>query len=71
MDEISNITGLNILVPKDNSTVDLSIDFEMYIRLDNLLMDLIGKELTFDEVLAYLKQQDKIAFQKLKCIALD
>jgi len=36
-----------------------------------LLINLIGKELTFNEVLSYLKQQDKIAFQKLQCIALD
>jgi len=71
MSEISNITGKNLSVFKDNSSVDLNVDYEMFIRLDNLLINLIGKELTFNEVLSYLKQQDKIAFQKLQCIALD
>lgn len=48
-----------------------NIHNEMYVRLDNLLLDLIGQELTFSEVLAYLEFKDKIAFQKLKCIVLD
>jgi hypothetical protein len=43
----------------------------MYQRLDTLLLELIGQEVTFQEVLEYLESKDKIAFQKLKCIALD
>lgn len=48
-----------------------NIHNEMYLRLDNLLLQLIGQELTFKEILAYLKQQDPQAYQKLQCIALD
>ena len=71
MSEISNITETDYYVAKVNDDIDLSIDFEMFIRLDNLLMTLIGEELTFKEILTYLEQKDKVAFQKLKCIALD
>ena len=48
-----------------------NIHNEMYLRLDNLLLQLIGQELTFKEILVYLKQQDLQAYQKLSCIALD
>jgi hypothetical protein len=48
-----------------------NIHNEMYLRLDNLLLQLIGQELTFKDILTYLKQQDPQAYQKLRCIALD
>lgn len=44
---------------------------EMYIRLDLILLQLIGNELSFNEILTYLKDQDPIAYSKLSCIALD
>lgn len=47
-----------------------NIHNEMYLRLDNLLLNLIGQEVTFKEILEHLKQ-DPVAYQKLKCIALD
>lgn len=79
MDQLNTFTPLNVQPIEDISFVgsnDLqrlsnSIHNEMFIRLDNLLLDLIGQELTFSEVLAYLESKDKQAFQKLKCIALD
>lgn len=79
MNQLSQFTPLtvkpfeNITQFDDNIVQKLSnnIHNEMYLRLDNLLLDLIGQELTFQEVLEYLESKDKTAFQKLKCIALD
>lgn len=79
MDQLSNFTPLSVKPIDDTILIDSeteqrlrnNIHNEMYLRLDNLLLDLIGKELTFDEILAYLEHKDKTAFQKLKCIALD
>jgi hypothetical protein len=48
-----------------------NIHNEMYQRLDHLLLELVGKEITINEILAYLKAQDSIAYSKLSCIALD
>ena len=44
---------------------------EMYQRLDHCLMELIGKEVTFNEILSHIHTQDPIAYSKLKCTALD
>ena len=44
---------------------------EMYLRLDNLLYQLVGKEMTYSDIRAYLHSQDPIAYSKLTCIALD
>ena len=79
MDQLSEFTPLNIKPFEDITLVDTNvierlsnnIHNEMYLRLDNLLLELVGQELTFQEVLIYLESKDKIAFQKLKCIALD
>lgn len=79
MDDLPQFTPLNvkpfgdITLVNDEAVARLSnnIHNEMYQRLDTLLLDLIRQELTFKEVLEYLESKDKIAFQKLKCIALD
>ena len=78
MDALSTFTPLTWTPPKniqfDQTVLDRlsnNIHNEMYLRLDNLLLQLIGQELTFKEILAYLKQQDPQAYQKLQCIALD
>ena len=78
MDALSTFTPLTWTPPKniqfDQTVIDRisnNIHNEMYLRLDNLLLQLIGQELTFKEILAYLKQQDPQAYQKLQCIALD
>lgn len=42
-----------------------------FLKLDNLLLDFIGKEVYFQEILEYIKDKDKTAFQKLQCVALD
>jgi len=78
LDAVSMFTPLDWKTPKniefDSATIirlSNNIHNEMYLRLDNLLLQLIGQELTFKEILAYLKQQDPQAYQKLQCIALD
>jgi hypothetical protein len=79
MNQLSNFTPLKVQSFKDNLliTEDLieklrnNIHNEMYLRLDNLLLDLVGQELTFNEILNYLKEKDSKAFEKLKCIVLD
>ena len=78
MDALSTFTPLVWIPPKDiqfdqtvSDRLSNNIHNKMYLRLDNLLLQLIGQELTFKEILAYLKQQDPQAYQKLQCIALD
>ena len=78
MEALSTFTPLTWTPPKDiqfDQTVldrlSNNVHNEMYLRLDNLLLQLIGQELTLKEILAYLKQQDPQAYQKLSCIALD
>ena len=78
MDALSTFTPLTQNPHKDiqfDQTVldrlSNNIHNEMYLRLDNLLLQLIGQELTFKDILTYLKQQDPQAYQKLQCIALD
>lgn len=79
MADLHQFTPLNIKPFEDSTLINdeiinrlsNNIHNEMYQRLDTLLLDLLGQELTFREVLAYLESKDKFAFQKLKCIALD
>jgi hypothetical protein len=35
-----------------------NIHNEIYLRIDNLLLSLVGQSMTFDEILKYLKEQD-------------
>jgi hypothetical protein len=65
MDSLKNFTPLNI---KPNETPLLSAEVvdrlttnihnEMYLRIDNLLLNLVGESMTFDEILKYLKEKD-------------
>ena len=61
----------NMLSPEVIDRLKNNIHNEMYQRLDNLLLELVGKNVTVDEILVYLKSQDPIAYSKLSCIALD
>jgi hypothetical protein len=61
----------NMLSPEVIDRLKNNIHNEMYQRLDNLLLELVGKDVTVDEILVYLKSQDPIAYSKLSCIALD
>lgn len=44
---------------------------EMYIRLDSLLLQLVGREMTFTDIMAYLHTQDPVAYSKIRCTVLD
>lgn len=78
MNSIANYTQLT-LIPDEKKILSaevierlkFNIHNQIYLKLDNLLVELIGKELTFKEVLSYIKQQDPQVYSKLSCIALD
>jgi hypothetical protein len=65
MDSLKEFTPLDI---KPNETQLLSAEVvdrlntnihnEMYLRIDNLLLNLVGESMTFDEILKYLKEKD-------------
>jgi hypothetical protein len=44
---------------------------QTYIQLDNLLLELVGQDLTFMEILEYIKNKNPTGYLKLKCVALD
>jgi hypothetical protein len=78
MTSLSKFTPLNLQSKEENLLDSQTIERlknnkhnEMYIRLDNLLYQLIGKELTFGDIRSYLHNQDPVAYSKLSCIALD
>ena len=61
----------NMLSPEVINRLKNNIHNAMYQRLDHLLLELVGKEVTIIEILAYLKAQDPVAYSKLSCTALD
>lgn len=79
LDFITEITGINlkpmgeekILSDEVIKRLENNLHNEMYIKLDSLLLDLIGQTVTFTEILTYLKSKDPIAYLKTKCTALD
>ena len=79
MEALPRFTELNLPSPYEDFRLSDDIidrltkikENEMYLRLDTELVKLIGQELTFQEILEHLKKQDPIAYQKLRCIALD
>ena len=78
MESLRLYTPLNI-TPNEEQTLPVAVVERllsnehnvMYNRLDTLLLNLIGEEMTFSEILDYLKISDSLAYQKLSCIALD
>lgn len=81
---LHSITSLNQFTPMVMNSIEenmLSADVilrlqnnihnELYCKLDSLLLTLIGKPVTIEEIFRYLKSQDPQAYQKLTCIALD
>lgn len=78
MEALSTFTPLHSLSKEKNILSQEVIDRlktnshnEMYIRLDNLLLELVGQKLTFKEILLYINKQDPVAYSKLSCVALD
>ena len=61
----------NMLSTEVMNRLKSNLHNEMYQRLDYYLLEMIGEEVTFSEILAHLHTQDPIAYSKLKCIALD
>ena len=48
-----------------------NIHNQIYKQIDQYLISLIGKNLTFKEIMDYIKSKDLAVYSKLKCIALD
>jgi hypothetical protein len=78
MSALSQFTPLSVNPTKNNllntETIErlkTNIHNEMYIRLDSLLLQLAGAEMTFLDIMTYLHDQDPIAYSKIQCIALD
>ena len=61
----------NFLTPQVIKRLKTNIYNEMYMRLDSLLLQLVGQEITFTDIMAYLHEQDSTAYLKIKCTALD
>jgi hypothetical protein len=78
MECLSQFTPLTVTPQEEQLVDDKVIDRlknnvhnEMYLRLDTLLLDLVGQELTFKQILEYLEDRDTAAYSKLKCTVLD
>jgi hypothetical protein len=78
MTALSSFTPLTVNPTEDNllntqvvERLKTNIHNEMYIRLDSLLLQLVGCEMSFIDIMAYLHKQDPIAYSKIKCTALD
>jgi len=78
MESMSNFTNISIKPIEANMLSDKVIDRltnnlhnEMYQRLDRCLLELVGQEITFSDILTYLRNQDPKAYLKLQCIAPD
>lgn len=61
----------NILSKDQVARISLNKHNEMYLRLDNILVELIGQTLTFTDILNYIKEKDAVAYKRLICTALD
>jgi hypothetical protein len=79
MDYINEITNTNLRPDKEEQLLQLdditrlknNPHNEIYLRIDNILMSLIGQSFSMREIVEYIKNQDNLAYQKLSCIALD
>jgi hypothetical protein len=79
LDFVTQITGVDIKprgeqkILTDDTILRLKDNphNEMHLRLDALLLQLVGETLTFEEILKYLKAQDPVAYKKLSCIVPD
>jgi hypothetical protein len=67
----SNPIEENLLNTQVVERLKANIHNEMYIRLDSLLLQLVDREMSFIDIMAYLHEQDPTAYSKIKCTALD
>jgi hypothetical protein len=79
MDYITELTNIKlkpdreeqILQPDDIERLKNNIYNETYLRIDNILLSFVNQTVLFNEIINSIKIQDPVAYQKLKCIALD
>ena len=75
---LSTFTPLSIKPAEENllntqvvERLKTNIHNEMYIRLDSLLLQLIGQDMTFIDIMSYLHTRDPIAYSKIQCTVQD
>lgn len=78
LDKLNEYTTDKFLPPEDKiltedeiNRLKTNIHNQVYIQIDLYILDLIGKSLTFSEILAHIKSKNPAVYSKLKCIALD
>lgn len=78
MTALPSFTPLVIKSSEDNllntqvvKRLKTNIHNEMFMRLDLLLLQLVGQEMTIIDIMAYLHEQDPTAYSKIRCTALD
>jgi hypothetical protein len=76
MESLSMFTPMNIRPIEGEVLTDKDVNrirpkLIPYVELDNILLELIGQELTFKEILSYIKMKNSNAYAKLKCTVLD
>lgn len=77
MESLAEFTPWNLRPPEDLIFDDQlieklgnNVNNEIYLELDTMLLELIGQELSFADILKYIKK-NPVAYSKLKCIAPD
>ena len=63
--------GEMVLADVDIERLQGNIHNTIFLKLDQLLLELVGQKITFNEILSYIKNKDPQAFKVLTCIALD
>lgn len=78
MAKLKEYTTTNFSPPEDKILTNEEIERlknnihnQIYKQIDQYLISLIGKNLTFKEIMDYIKSKDLAVYSKLKCIALD
>ena len=64
-------SGEMVLADVDIERLQGNIHNTIFLKLDQLLLELVGQKITFNEILSYIKNKDPQAFKVLTCIALD
>jgi hypothetical protein len=78
IEALSSFTPLSVKPSEDNvlnnqviERLKINTHNEMFMRLDSLLLQLVGREMTILDIMSYLHNQDPTAYLKIKCTALD
>lgn len=78
MSALKKFTPLTIIPPEKKlineqiiERLKTNVHNKLYLQLDSLLLQLVGSEMSYIDMMAYLHKQDPIAYLKIQCTALD